>query len=75
MIIGTYEPCYIKTCFLHICENKGADQPCSNLAADQHLFLHSIDSTITIHVLPKSKISSSSHLLWLHSPVCVEHSW
>ena len=73
MIIGTYEPCHIKPA-LCICENKGADQLCSNSVADQHL-LHSIDSTIPIHVLPKSKISSSSHLLWLHSPVCVEHGW
>ena len=41
-----------------ICENKGADQLRSNHSADQHLRFHNIDSTIPLHVLPKSEISS-----------------
>ena len=41
-----------------ICQNKCADQLCGNCTADQHLRFHYIDSTISLHVLPKSKISS-----------------
>ena len=33
------EPRHEKICFLHICENKGADQLCSNVA-DQMAFQH-----------------------------------
>ena len=39
-----------------ICENKGADQLCSNSAADQRPCFRYID--ITIPLLPKSEISS-----------------
>ena len=39
-----------------ICENKGADQLCSNCTADQRLCFRYIDSDILL--LPKSKISS-----------------
>ena len=39
-----------------ICENKDADQLCSNCAADKYLCFRYTDSTI--HLLPKSKISS-----------------
>ena len=37
----TIEPHHEKAC-LCICENKGADQLCSNWAADQHLCFHYI---------------------------------
>ena len=39
-----------------ICENKGADQLCSNCTADQRLCFRYIDTTIPL--LPKSEISS-----------------
>ena len=39
-----------------ICENKDADQLCSNCEADQLLCFHFMDSTISL--LSKSKISS-----------------
>ena len=50
-----YEPRYEKTAFC-ICENKDADQLCSNRAADQRLCFHYTGSTIPL--LPKYKISS-----------------
>ena len=40
-----------------LCENKGADQLCSNCTADQRLCFRLTDSTISL--LPKSEISSS----------------
>ena len=49
------EPCHEKTSFLHICENKDADQLRGNHEADQHLCFRFIDSTIPL--LSKSKIS------------------
>ena len=60
-----------------ICENKDADQLRSQLrskcavycAADQRLCFRYIDSTIPL--LPIYEITSLSHLLRLHSPVCV----
>ena len=51
-----------------ICENKDADQLCSNCAADQRLCFRYTDSTSSL--LPKSEISSLD-LLWQYSPVCV----
>ena len=45
-----------KTGFLHICENKGADQLCGNRKADQRLCFRYIDSTIPL--FHKSEISS-----------------
>ena len=39
-----------------LCENKGADQLCSNCKADQCLFFRYMDSTIS--PFPKSEISS-----------------
>ena len=39
-----------------ICENKGADQLCSNCTADQHLCFRYIDSTIPL--LPKAETSN-----------------
>ena len=59
---------------LCICENKDnsdsdRDQLCSNCAADQCLCFPYIDTTM--HLLSKSKIQASSHLLWLYSLVCV----
>ena len=50
-----------------LCENKGADQLCSNYKADQRLCLRYTDSTIRL--LSKSGISVSSHLLCLYSSV------
>ena len=47
-----------------ICENKDADQLCSNCTADQcHCFCY-IDGT-------NPKFQSSSLLLWLYRPICV----
>ena len=37
-----------KTCFLHICVNKGTDQLCSYCTADQCLCFHYIDSAIPL---------------------------
>ena len=45
-----------KTCFLHICKNKGTDQLHCNCAADQRLCFRYIDNTLSL--LPKSEISS-----------------
>ena len=60
------EPCYKEVLVylsrdarkrdFRLCENKGADQLCSNCTADQHLCFRHSDSTIS--VLPKSEISS-----------------
>ena len=50
------EPRHEKNGFLHICENKDADQLRGNREADQRLCFRYIDSTIPL--LPKSKISS-----------------
>ena len=52
-----------------ICDNKGADQLHGIRTADQRLCFCYIESTIPL--LPRSELSSLSHLLWLHSPVCV----
>ena len=57
-----------KQCFC-ICENKVADQLHDNRAADQRLCFRYIDCTIPL--FPRSEISTSGHLLWLHIPVCV----
>ena len=46
------EPRREKTGFLHICENKDADQLRGNREADQRLCFHYTVSTI--HLLPKS---------------------
>ena len=48
--------CIMRKSDFHICENKGADQLCSNCAADQRLCFRYIDGTILL--LPKSEISS-----------------
>ena len=45
-----------KTGFMHVCENKTADQLHSNFAADQRLCFRNIDHKIPL--LPKSEISS-----------------
>ena len=50
-----------------ICQNKDADQ----LHTDQCLCLRYMDSTIPL--LSKSEFLTSSHLLWLYSPVCFGH--
>ena len=57
-----------KTVFC-ICENKVAGQLRGNREADQPLCFRFTDSTIPL--LPKSDISSPSHLVWLFSLVCV----
>ena len=58
-----------KPFFEYICENKDADQLRSNPDADQRLCFRYTDSTIPL--LAKSEFQASSHLLLLHSPVCV----
>ena len=50
------EPRREKTGFLHVCENKDADQLRSNREADQRLCFRYMDSTIPL--LPKHEISS-----------------
>ena len=52
-----------------ICENKDADQLCSNCAADQ-AFVFTIRIVQSLYFL-NLKSQASSHLLWLYSPVCV----
>ena len=53
-----------------ICENKDADQLRGDREADQGLCFRYIDSTIPRYFL-NPKFQASSHLLWLHSLVCV----
>ena len=80
MIEIIIEPRHLKTCFLHTCENKAADQLRGNRElVDQPLCFRYKDSTIPSFLIPKfPAISShllplaiSSHLLWMYSPVCV----
>ena len=52
-----------------IWENKDADQLRGNREADQCLCFCYMDSTIPLFL--NLKIQASSHLLLLHSPVCV----
>ena len=52
-----------------ICENKDANQLPGNRAADQCLCFCYIQSTIPL--LQNAKFQVFSHLLWLHSLVCV----
>ena len=52
-----------------ICENKGTDQLHGNHATDQHFCFRYQDSR-TIEFL-NPKFHTSSHLLWLYSPVFV----
>ena len=56
MLRTTHEPRREKTGFLHICENKDADQLRGNREADQRLCFRYKDSIIPL--LPKSEISS-----------------
>ena len=68
---STYNMSHVlrKTAFC-ICENKDTDQLCGTRKADQRLCFHYIESTVPL--LPiYTKFQSSSHLLWLYSPVCV----
>ena len=56
--------------FLCICENKDADQLCSNCAADQRLCFRYIDSlSISVQSLfyLNPKFRASSHVLGLYS--------
>ena len=52
----TLEPLCEKTCLLHVCENKGADQQHGKHATDQRLRFSNKDSATLL--LLKSKISS-----------------
>ena len=54
-----------------ICENKDADQLRGNREADQCLCFRYTDSTISLLLYLNTKFQASSHLLWLHSPVCL----
>ena len=60
-----YEQRREKTGFLHLCENKDADQLRGNREADQRFFF----ATSLYFLNPR--FQASSHLLCLHSPVCV----
>ena len=53
-MLFTCKPLYEKTRFLHICENKDADQLRGDREADQHLCFRYTDSTIPL--LNKSEI-------------------
>ena len=63
------EPRHEKTGFLHICENKDADQLSGNREADQRLCFRFTESTAPLFL--NSKFQVSSHLQWLYSPVYV----
>ena len=65
---GKYEPHHEKTCFLHICKNKGTVQLRDNHAADLRLCFSYIEQSLYFLNL---KFQTSSHLLWLYSPSCV----
>ena len=47
-----------------LCENKDADQLCSNGRADQRLYFRYMDSTIPPYLYPK--VQDSSFLLWVY---------
>ena len=64
-----YMSCVMRKHDFCLCENKGADQLCSNCTADQRLFLRHMDSTISL--LPI--FQASSHLLRLYRPVFSRH--
>ena len=53
-----------------ICENKDADQ----LRGNRKLISGFVYATWIVHLLffLNPKFQASTHLLWLHSPVCVE---
>ena len=53
-----------------ICENKDADQLCSNTAKLISAFVFAIWIVQFLYYL-NLKFQASSHLLWLYSPVCV----
>ena len=55
-VMPIYEPRHEKTGFLHIGENKDADQLRGNREADQRLLFRYTDNTIPL--LPKSEFSS-----------------
>ena len=69
LITELFEPRREKTSFLHICENKDADQLRGNREADQRLCFRSRIVQSLFFLNPK--FPASSHLLWLYSPVCV----
>ena len=50
-----FEPHRENTCFLHICENKGADQLCGNRASDQRFCFGYIDGTFPLLGLHKTQ--------------------
>ena len=56
-----------------LCENKGADQLCSNCTADQRLCFHYSDSTISLLLLfyLNPNFQAASFLLRQYRPVCV----
>ena len=73
-------PWLLRACIVHmsrimrkptfcLCENKDADQLRGNREADQRLCFRFIDSTIPLFLNPK--FQASSHLLYMHSLVCV----
>ena len=59
-IIDSYafEPHFEKKCFF-VCENKDADQPCSNCTADQHLCFCFMEKTISPSLMLNLELQSS----------------
>ena len=57
-----------------ICENKAADLLRGNRAADQRLFVFA-SKIVQSRFLLNPTFQASSHLLWLHSTVCVGPRW
>ena len=66
-----FEPCSEKTCFMHICKNKGTDQLHSDSIAKQCLCFIYIYSVVQSLYFPNPKFKASGHLLWLYSSVYV----
>ena len=64
------EPRRKKTGFLHTCENKDADQLRAVTAKLISAFVFATLIAQSLYFL-NTKFQTSSHLLWMYSPVCV----
>ena len=58
---------------IYLCENKGADQLCSNCTADQRLCFRYTDVKFLFYSYPK--FQASSLLLWLYRLIFVRPGW
>ena len=72
-VVHSYMSCVMRKSNFCICENKDADQLCSNCTADQHLCFNHTDSTIS--PLFKSEISSFYTSSVTAQTVCVRPGW